>query len=100
MKSLQTGRKMLRACLSRRSSDGDRGTPEVLQRPPRRLLALPAAAPRTAPLAPREWRLGSRFAILYDAMRVSAYAIGASKEMNAIDMLKCKVVNTIQATIL
>ena len=40
------------ACLSRRSSDGDRGTPEVPQRPPRRLRALPAAAPRAAPRAP------------------------------------------------
>jgi len=33
-------------------------------------------------------------------MRVSAYAIGASKEMNAMDMLKGKVVNIIQETIL
>ena len=47
------GRKCSGACLSRRSSGGDRGTPEVPQRPPRRLLALPAAAPRAAPLAPR-----------------------------------------------
>jgi hypothetical protein len=34
----------------------------------------PAAAPRAAPLAPRVRRLGSRFVILYDAMRVSDYA--------------------------
>ena len=46
------GRKCSGACLSRRSSGGDRGTPEVPQRP-RRLLALPAAAPRTAPRAPQ-----------------------------------------------
>ena len=46
-------RKCSGACLSRRSSGGDRGTLEVPQRPPRRLRALPAAAPRTAPRAPR-----------------------------------------------
>ena len=33
-------------------------------------------------------------------MRVSAYAIGASKEMNAMDMLKSMVVNIIQETML
>ena len=43
------GEKCSGACLSRRSLDGDLGTPEVPQRPPRRLLALPAAAPRAAP---------------------------------------------------
>ena len=47
------GEKCSGACLSRRSSDGDRGTPEVPQCPPRRLRALPAAAPRAAPRAPR-----------------------------------------------
>ena len=47
------GRKCSGACLSRRSSGGDRGTPEVPQRPPRRLRALPTAAPRTAPRATR-----------------------------------------------
>ena len=67
-------RKCSGACLSRRSSGGDRGTPKVPQRHPRRLRALPAAAPRAAPQAPRVLRLGSRFAILYDAMCVSAYA--------------------------
>ena len=100
MKSLQTGRKMLRGLPLSKELGRWSGTPEVPQRPPRRLLALPAAAPRAAPRAPRVWRLGSRFAILYDAMRVSAYAIGASKEMNAMDMLKGKVVNIIQETML
>jgi len=33
-------------------------------------------------------------------MRVSDYANGALKEMNAMDMFKCKVVNIIQETIL
>ena len=47
------GRKCSRACLSRRSSGGDRGTPEVPQRPPRRRRSLHAAAPRAAPRAPR-----------------------------------------------
>ena len=47
------GRKCSGACLSRRSSGGDRDTPEVPQRPPRWLWALPAAAPQTAPQAPR-----------------------------------------------
>ena len=47
------GRKCSGACLSQRSSGGDRGTPEVPQRPPHRLRALPAATPRTAPWAPR-----------------------------------------------
>ena len=53
IKSLQTGRKCSGACLSRRSSDGDRGTPKVPQRPPRRLRALPTATPRAAAWAPR-----------------------------------------------
>ena len=48
---------------------GDRGTPEVPQRPPRLLRSLLAAAPRAAPRAPRVRRPGSRFAILYDAVR-------------------------------
>ena len=94
------GRKCSGACLSRRSSSGDRGTLEVPQRPPRRLRALLVAAPRAAPQAPRVLRLGSRFVILYDAMCVSAYAIGASDEMNTMDMLECKVVNIIQEHIL
>ena len=33
-------------------------------------------------------------------MCVSAYAIGASDEMNTMDMFKCKVVNIIQENIL
>ena len=33
-------------------------------------------------------------------MRVSAYAIGASDEMNTMDMFECKVVNIIQENIL
>ena len=32
--------------------------------------------------------------ILYDAMRVSAYVIGASDEMNTMDMFECKVVTS------
>ena len=48
----KSGRKCSRACLSRRSSGGDRDTPKVPQRPPRRLRALPVAAPRAAPRAP------------------------------------------------
>ena len=91
---MQTRRKCSGACLSRRSSGGDRGTQEVPQRPPRRLWSLPAAAPQTAPWAPRVGRLGSRFAILYDAMCVSAYAIGASDEMKTMDMFECKVVTS------
>ena len=47
------GRKCSEACLSRRSSGGDQGTPEVPQRPPHRLRAPPAAAPRAAPRAPQ-----------------------------------------------
>ena len=47
------GRKCSEACLSRMSSSGDWGTPEVPQRPPRRLRSLPAAAPRAVPRAPR-----------------------------------------------
>jgi hypothetical protein len=58
---------MLRACLSRRNSGGDRGTPEAPQRPPRLPRAPPEAAPRAAPRAPRVRRLDSLFAILYDA---------------------------------
>ena len=53
IKNCKPGEKCSGACLSRRSSGGDRGTLEVPQRPPRRLRALPAAAPRTAPRAPR-----------------------------------------------
>jgi hypothetical protein len=49
------------------NSGGDRGTPEVLQRLPRLLRSPLEAAPRAAPRAPRVRRLGSRFAILYDA---------------------------------
>jgi hypothetical protein len=55
------------ACLSRRNSGDDQGTPEVPQRPPRRPRAPPMAAPRAA--LPVSWvrRLDSLFAILYDA---------------------------------
>jgi hypothetical protein len=44
--------KCSRACLSRRNSGGDRGTPKVPQRPPRRPRAPPVAAPRAALPAP------------------------------------------------
>jgi hypothetical protein len=55
------------ACLSRRNSGGDQGTPEVPRRPPRRLRAPPMAAPRAALSVPQVRRLDSLFAILYDA---------------------------------
>jgi hypothetical protein len=61
------GEKCSVACLSRRSSDGDQGTLEVLQRPPRLLRSPLEATPRAAPLVPRVLRLDSRFAIMYDA---------------------------------
>ena len=67
IKNCKPGEKCSGACLSRRSSGGDWGTPEVPQRPPHLLRSLLAAAPRAAPWAPRVRRPGSRFAILYDA---------------------------------
>ena len=44
---------MLRGLPLSKESGDDRGTMEVPQRPPRRLRALPVAAPRAAPQTPR-----------------------------------------------
>ena len=44
-----------------------------------------------------DWVLGLRSCMM---QCVSAYAIGASDEMNTMDMFECKVVNIIQENIL
>jgi hypothetical protein len=61
------GEKYFGACLSRKSSDGGLNTLKDPHRPPHRLRAPPAPAPRSALTAPRELLPELLPAILYDA---------------------------------